>query len=111
MGFLDFIKVDKEKQTAELLTLVKKASDLRMQIFERLIGTEVVDAQTDDLIQEYNSVMNNAYRLRRSIGHSIDNLTFDNGFSTVRIQSFFVSQKLSLQAYPPHIKAKFRLPY
>ena len=111
MGLFDFIKVDKEKQTAELLTLVKKASDLRTKIFENLIGANDVDAQTDELIREYNAVMNNAYRLRRNIGHSIDNLTFDNGFSTVRIQSFFVSQKLSIEAYPPHIKAKFRLPY
>lgn len=111
MGLFSLSKEEKEKKTAELIVLVKKAFDLRTKIFTNLIGTDIVDVETCDLIREYNSTMDNAYRLRKKIGHSIDNLTFDNGYSTIRIQSFFVSQKISIQAYPPHIKEKFRLPY
>ena len=111
MGIFKIIKENEKKQVKELLILAKKASDLSMKLHDLQTGTNIIDVHIYTLIREYNSTMYIAYQLKKSIGHSANDLTFDDGYSTVRIQSFFDSQKTSIQTLPSHIREKIRLPY
>lgn len=112
MGIFNIFNGNKDEQVKELVELAKEVSLEMLDLTDNLrSNNNIVSESIRSQMLAIGNKLNRAYDLKKNIGSQTDTIVFFNGYSDVRIPSFFFSQKMTATVIEQDTGVRFNLKF